>query len=171
MGILNDTLPPNVYIIGSPQHNDGVMRGLNALRIIRGGLNTVTGSSAFGAHSLGSALFIAGLDEVGGAMMHWCQIDLNNYTIGIDGSEMRPLSEIRYAEIREPTTLIFGFDDKHWMGVMHESVSVHQKNLLKYIMQFTSLPADYYTIDPSVVHLENISKSHVFAWMDYYFRE
>jgi len=170
MGFLNDELPPNVYILGNPQVNDGWDRTQNGLDILRGGFNAVTGKQV-GASTLAGALFSTAVDEGMATMFHWCRIDLNNNTIGIDSDDMYPLAAIQYAEIRNmPEHFIFGFNDKHWMGVAASDLSQDQKNLLKYIIQFTSLPADYYTIDPSVGALQNISKSHAQAYLDHFYR-
>jgi hypothetical protein len=168
MGFLNDDLPPNVYIFGSPQVNDGYERTMHGLDIAMGAANALSGRQV-GASTLGGALASAAWSEVLGMDMHWCQIDLNNYTIGIDGSPMRPLADITYAEIRMPDAFLFGFAPNHWMGVTANQLPQPHRQVLKYILPFTGLPADSYVINPAEPNLAYISKSHAIAYVDHFY--
>jgi len=165
MGILNDQLPPNVYIIGNPQVNDTWDRTMNGLDIAQGAANALTGRHV-GGTTLGGALASAAFDEVSGLGFHWCRIDLNSYTIGIDGSSMRPLAQVVYAEIRPYGAFLFGFAPNHWMGVTPGQVSQPHKDLLRYIVQFTGLPADSYPVDPAEPFVTHVSKGHAQVYVD-----
>jgi hypothetical protein len=168
MGFLNDELPPNVYIIGSPQVNDTWDRTMNAMDIAMGAANALTGRQV-GRSTLGGALAGAAFDEVLALDHHWCQIDLNTYTIGIDGSPMRPLAEVVYAEIRPYGAFILGFAPNHWMGVTPDQISQAHKDLLKYVVPFTGLPADYYPLNPAEQFVTHVSKSHAQAYLDHFY--
>jgi hypothetical protein len=168
MGFLHDQLPPNVYILGNPQANDGYARTMSGLDVAMGAVNAISGRQ-IGRSTLGGAVASAAWSEVLNMDSHWCQIDLNTYTIGIDGSPMRPLADITYAEIRMPDAFLFGFSAKHWMGVTANQVTEPQKQLLKYILPFTGLPADSYVIDPAEKNVAHISKSHAQAYVDHFY--
>jgi hypothetical protein len=168
MGILNDELPPNVYIIGNPQVNDGWDRTMNGLDIAMGAANAVSGRQA-GRSTLGGALASTAFDEVLATGFHWCRIDLNDYTIGIDGSSMRPLDQVVYAEIRPYGAFMFGFAPNHWMGVTPDQISQPHKDLLKYIIPFTGLPADYYPMNPAEQFVTHLSKSHAQAYVEHFY--
>jgi hypothetical protein len=168
MGFLNDELPPNVYILGNPQNNDGYARTMHGLDIVQGAANAITGRQV-GPSTLGGSIASAAWSEVLAIDMHWCQIDLNDYTIGIDGSAMRPLAHVTYAEIRAGQGFIFGFSQNHRMGVTPNQLSQPHRDLLKYILPFTGLPADTYTIDPAEQNVSHISMGHARAYVDHFY--
>lgn len=43
------------------------------------------------------------------------------------------------------------------------------KDLLKYIIPFTGLPADYYALNPAEEFVTDISKSHAQAYVDHFY--
>ena len=170
MGFLNDELPPNVYVLGSPQVNDTWDRTMNGLDIVRGAANAASGRNV-GGISLGGAIANAAFDEVFTADFHWCRIDLNDYTIGIDGSSMRPLAQVVYAEVRPHKAFMFGFAPNHWMGVTPGQLSQPHRDLLRYIIPFTGLPADSYPINPAEEFVTHISKNHAQAYVDHFYAQ
>lgn len=173
MGFLRDELPPNVYVIGDPGNFDGWSK-------VRAGIQSVTavdrisqGNVVGGVITLGTAAVRPAVGAYLQNLSPWAYIDLNDYTIGINGVPPRPIAEISFAAITgEGHGLVLGFDSQTVFGVSStgpRALPAAFKALIRYILQFTSLPDVNYPIDPAVPDLQNISRAHAQAYADYYF--
>lgn len=78
----------------------------------------------------------------------WAVINEANWTISINGSTFRPLTDITYGAtqyFRGVSTVMLGFDQKHAVSVSAFSPTATPKSeraIIKHVLPFTGIPAE-----------------------------